>query len=639
MGKFARFHVVASSIVTGSLALAAPKPSISKAIANPTAEILLIYGQNFDEEPEVWLDGIPLHVMSSTDTLIEAELPPLDPGTYLLVVSREGSRFPGIARAAMDVTLGAVGPEGPAGPPGTQGPQGDPGQPGTPGQDGSRWFTGDGPPPPDLGNPGDLYLDQISGDVYRNDGAWTRVSSIAGPPGLPGMTSDPRDELAALLGIEISEVSVPLEAVSKAQCGAGAVLALSTSAGSPGTVVGLVGEESISAPFRFRVAVRSAGGSDPSNFVGAEATITMGNVSTSSLRGIVSGADFGGTKDGEAIYVLTIEPLVVRARAFSGFNTFENQTAGEIVGSVLNGFAVPVSLSGGGSRLDYEAQWNESSLDFVRRLMEREGMHFHFADDGTMMVGESNGVFGAGPALPYLGHFADPGDAETVSSFRVGSSPSPGSATVRGWDYVEKDDIVGTAASPGTGAIVTFLTDATSVAVANERAQTLLARERSSALLRTGTSNSPAIRAGRTIAITGSGGAFDGSYVVTKVTHTAFEEDGCFGYGNRFSALPADVPFQPEARTPVPKIKGTVSALVTRVSDPDGLFRVKVRFPWLPSSESNWARIAVASVGGAPFVLPEVGDEVLVAFDGGDVRFPVVLGGLWNGEDKPPTTP
>src|SRR5262249_40489471 len=35
--------------------------------------------------------------------------------------------------------------------------------------------------------------------------------------------------------------------------------------------------------------------------------------------------------------------------------------------------------------------------------------------------------------------------------------------------------------------------------------------------------------------------------------------------------------------------------------------------------------------------VPEKGDEVVVAFIHGDMRFPIVLGGLYNGEDKPPT--
>jgi uncharacterized protein involved in type VI secretion and phage assembly len=80
-------------------------------------------------------------------------------------------------------------------------------------------------------------------------------------------------------------------------------------------------------------------------------------------------------------------------------------------------------------------------------------------------------------------------------------------------------------------------------------------------------------------------------------------------------------------------------ALVTNNEDPDGLGRVKVSFPWLSTEdESQWARVAAPMAGkdrGAYF-LPEVDDEVLVAFEQGDVRFPYVLGALWNGKDTPP---
>lgn len=88
-------------------------------------------------------------------------------------------------------------------------------------------------------------------------------------------------------------------------------------------------------------------------------------------------------------------------------------------------------------------------------------------------------------------------------------------------------------------------------------------------------------------------------------------------------------------------VKGVAVALVTQNKDPDGLGRVKVRYPWHSQpTESYWARIAVPMAGnnrGAEF-LPEVGDEVLVAFEREDPRFPYVLGGLWNGKDKPPET-
>jgi uncharacterized protein involved in type VI secretion and phage assembly len=623
---------------------AAAKPSISKVLSDSAGEVLFIHGENFDEDSAVWLEGARLHVLAVTDTLIEAELPPRDPGTYLLIVSREGARFPRLAGlAAMDITLGAAGPEGPVGAQGPDGPPGERGEMGAAGRDGSAWFTGDGPPTPTLGKPGDLYLDHASGEVHRNDGSWSRVASLVGPQGPPGApASDPREEVAALLGIDPSEVGVPLHAVALAQCASGAAVSISVTGGSPGTVVGLAGYEAISSPFRFVVAVRSPRGPDPTSLLSAEATLTMANLSTSTVRGIVTSADSAGTMEGEALTVLTIEPALVNARSFHGFASFERFTAAQIVQQVLADFAVPVTfnLVGFAPRLEYEAQWNESSLDFVRRLMEREGMHFHFGDVGTMVVGDDNVVFSMGPSLPYLGHFADPGTVETVSSFRSGASPTPGRVTVRGWDYVRKEHVAGEATSPsGAGDIFTVFPDAVSPAFANDRAETILARERASAFLRTGTSNSPAVHAGKRITISGAGSPFSGSYLVTKVRHVLHSTAGCFTYGNEFTALPADIAFQPEAETPTPRIKGTVSALVTNNNDPDQLYRVKVRFPWLPSAESHWARVAVPAVGGAPFVLPEVDDEVLVAFEHGDIRFPVVIGTLWNGRDKPPTNP
>jgi uncharacterized protein involved in type VI secretion and phage assembly len=86
-------------------------------------------------------------------------------------------------------------------------------------------------------------------------------------------------------------------------------------------------------------------------------------------------------------------------------------------------------------------------------------------------------------------------------------------------------------------------------------------------------------------------------------------------------------------------IFGVVVGLVTNNQDPDSLGRVKVKFPWLSGTdESYWARVSAPMAGnnrGAWF-LPEVDDEVLVAFEHGDVRVPYVLGALWNGKDKTP---
>lgn len=84
---------------------------------------------------------------------------------------------------------------------------------------------------------------------------------------------------------------------------------------------------------------------------------------------------------------------------------------------------------------------------------------------------------------------------------------------------------------------------------------------------------------------------------------------------------------------------GVVVGIVTNNQDPENLGRVKVKFPWLSDAdESTWARVATSMAGKerGTYFLPEVDDEVLVAFEQGDLRFPYILGGLWNGKDKPP---
>ncbi len=88
---------------------------------------------------------------------------------------------------------------------------------------------------------------------------------------------------------------------------------------------------------------------------------------------------------------------------------------------------------------------------------------------------------------------------------------------------------------------------------------------------------------------------------------------------------------------------GVYPALVKDIKDPASLGRVKVSLPWAPDGQKGyevWARVATLMAGkdrGSWFI-PDVDDEVLVAFAGGDPRTPYVLGGLWNGTDSPPQT-
>ncbi len=86
-------------------------------------------------------------------------------------------------------------------------------------------------------------------------------------------------------------------------------------------------------------------------------------------------------------------------------------------------------------------------------------------------------------------------------------------------------------------------------------------------------------------------------------------------------------------------VKGVAIGIVTQNNDPEGLGRVKVSYPWHDQSrESYWARLSAPMAGKdrGLVLIPEVGDEVLLAFERDDLRFPFVLGALWNGKEQPP---
>jgi len=87
--------------------------------------------------------------------------------------------------------------------------------------------------------------------------------------------------------------------------------------------------------------------------------------------------------------------------------------------------------------------------------------------------------------------------------------------------------------------------------------------------------------------------------------------------------------------------QGVEVAIVTNVKDPEKQGRVKICFPRLPGKpESDWARVVqpAAGQGRGFYWLPEVNDEVLVAFERGQANVHYVIGALWNGKDKPMKT-
>jgi len=96
-----------------------------------------------------------------------------------------------------------------------------------------------------------------------------------------------------------------------------------------------------------------------------------------------------------------------------------------------------------------------------------------------------------------------------------------------------------------------------------------------------------------------------------------------------------------ENRKKANRINGVVVAKVCDTKDPDKLARVKVFYPWMDeNTQSDWVRVASFMAGkarGAVF-LPDVDDEVLVAFEHGNVERPYIIGALYSSVDTPPET-
>jgi len=149
-------------------------------------------------------------------------------------------------------------------------------------------------------------------------------------------------------------------------------------------------------------------------------------------------------------------------------------------------------------------------------------------------------------------------------------------------------------------------------------------------------SGNPRLTAGKLVSVRNIGDRFSGRYYVTASTHIYRTED----YTTSFSVTGKHAHtlcqlLEGEDRGG----RGVVVGIVTNNDDPQGLGRVKVRLPWLAEDEeSTWARIASPMAGQDRgfYCLPEVNDEVLLAFEHGDIHRPYVLGALWNGRDSPP---
>ena len=154
----------------------------------------------------------------------------------------------------------------------------------------------------------------------------------------------------------------------------------------------------------------------------------------------------------------------------------------------------------------------------------------------------------------------------------------------------------------------------------------------------------PRVQAGSIVMVMGVGVKFSGAYLVSSATH---RYSGNTGYVTQFGVTGAQPDTLGDLLHAKPdntgRINGVVVGQVTNNLDPLQLGRVKVKLPFLgltPPIDSNWCRIASPWAGGKIsgfLAIPEINDEVLVAFEHGDPNFPYIVGQLWNMMDRPPS--
>ena len=249
----------------------------------------------------------------------------------------------------------------------------------------------------------------------------------------------------------------------------------------------------------------------------------------------------------------------------------------------------------------------------------------------------------------------------TLLSFRprVSAVQQVPSVTVRGWDPVAKQAIVGQASPPEvTSSIgldysqVAGAFDGGPVNVCDHPISTQaeadavadgVARRLANAYVEAeGDAIGDArLTAGTTIDVSGVGDRFGGKYTLTEAIHVIRARSGYQTHlrvsgraGRGFIDLTASEPGSNWRNSVV------VGVVTSNSGDPQSLGRIKVKYPALDDQhEGWWARIAAPSAGAnrGLLMLPVVGDEVLLAFEHGDDEHPYVIGSVWNGQAQPQT--
>jgi uncharacterized protein involved in type VI secretion and phage assembly len=342
-----------------------------------------------------------------------------------------------------------------------------------------------------------------------------------------------------------------------------------------------------------------------------------------------------------------------------------NKSDSDIVSEVAGGVGVPTgTIDSTSVEHSYLVQAGLTDWEFLRSRARAIGY------DLTMTDGKLDFRAPVAPAdAPAKGSYGRIAERQLLLGLnlhafrpRVTAAEQVTSVEARGWDPAKKEVVTATAeaatktaslgkntpsdlaGTAGGGAYVAVTEPHASVDDAQNAADAIAERIGSASIEAEGSAiGSPHLRAGTAVNIGEVGPTFDGKYVLSATRHV-FDADGYLTHfvisgrqERSLLGLSSGGATNEELNVLAP-LQGVVVGLVTDVGDEKNQGRVKVKLPALSDSYStDWIRVAYVGAGSKRglFVVPEVNDEVLVAFAHGDPRQPVVVGSLYNGTDEP----
>jgi len=308
----------------------------------------------------------------------------------------------------------------------------------------------------------------------------------------------------------------------------------------------------------------------------------------------------------------------------------------------------------------YCVQFNETDLDFTQRILDEAGCGYffeHTESNHTLVICGANADYPLVPGDPQVVR-SDADMIGALTAWQPANALRPGKTVTEDYDGLKPASLKKANASTilGTPNAASFemyrWPGGQAVRPEGDLSKLGMEGYEAQADMVSASGNHPSVFAGgRLKVVPGLDNPSPVTWLVTTVSHEAFDDThlsggGSAGYSNQLVLIPADRPWRPASPRPRPAMAGLHSAIVTGPSGEeihcDEYGRVKVHFLWdragkTDDTSSCWVRVAQAHAGkwGGSWNLPRVGDEVLVGFVDSDPDRPVIIGSLYNAEQKP----